>query len=74
MSVPRQNTAQYSGRLLTLLPDEAVIPVVRVVRVSQTAMRVLEFEELVSVLARMASAGGDASGKTGIQGDRVGTY
>ena len=40
----------------TLFPDERVITVVRIVGVSQTPVRVLELEELVSVLARVTSA------------------
>jgi hypothetical protein len=41
---------------LTLFANKTVIPVVRVVGISQTTMRVFEFKELVSVFARVAGA------------------
>lgn len=45
-----------AARALTLFADETVIAVVRVVGVAQTAMRVLELQELVAVLARVSGA------------------
>ena len=40
----------------TLFTDEGVVPVVGVVRVTESSMGVLELEEFVAVLPRMASA------------------
>ena len=37
----------------TLFADERVVPVVGIVRVAKSSMRIFEFEELVAVLARM---------------------
>ena len=42
----------------TLFADERVIPVVRVVRVAKSSMRIFEFEELVAMLAGMTRAFG----------------
>ena len=47
---PKQ-TSHGSLIPLTLFTNETVIPVVGVVRVTQTSMRVFELEELVSVLS-----------------------
>lgn len=40
----------------TLFADERVIPVVGIVRVTKSSMRIFEFEKLVAVLARVARA------------------
>lgn len=37
----------------TLFADERVIPVVGIVRVAKSSMRILKFEKLVPMLARM---------------------
>lgn len=42
--------------VLTFFANERVIPVVRVIRVAKTSMRILEFEELVAVLPRVTRA------------------
>jgi hypothetical protein len=42
--------------LRTLFADERVVPVVGIVRVTKSSMRILEFEKLVAVLARMTRA------------------
>ena len=50
--------------LRTLFADERVVPVVGIVCVTESSMRIFEFEKLVAVLARvtraiMAGAKGD---------------
>ena len=50
-SVPPKNHGQ-----LTLFANQTVITIVGVIGISQTPMRVLEFQELVAVLARVARA------------------
>ena len=40
----------------TLFADERVVPVVGIVRVTKSSMRIFEFEKLVAVLARVARA------------------
>ena len=47
---------------LTLFADQTVISVVRVVGISQTAMRVFEFKKFVAVLAGVTSAIDKSSG------------
>lgn len=42
--------------LRTLFADERVVPVVGIVRVTKSSMRILEFEKLVAVLARVTRA------------------
>jgi hypothetical protein len=42
--------------LRTLFADERVVPVVGIVRVTKASMRILEFEKLVAVLARVTRA------------------
>lgn len=42
--------------LRTLFADERVVPVVGIVRVAKSSMRILEFEKLVAVLARVTRA------------------
>ena len=42
--------------LRTFFADERVIPVVRIVRVTKSSMRIFEFEKLVAVLARVTRA------------------
>jgi hypothetical protein len=42
--------------LLTLFPDETVIAVVRIVRVSETSVRVLKLQEFMTVLSRVTGA------------------
>ena len=37
----------------TLFADERVVPVVRIVRVAKSSMRIFKFEKLVAMLARM---------------------
>jgi hypothetical protein len=48
----------------TLFADEAVIAVVRVVRIAKASLRVLKLEELVPVLARMPGASAPVSDGT----------
>jgi len=43
-------------RVRTLFTDERVVPVVGIVRVTKSSMRILEFEKLVTVLARVTRA------------------
>jgi hypothetical protein len=40
----------------TLFADQRVVPVVGIVRVAESSMRILEFEKLVAVLARVTRA------------------
>ena len=40
----------------TLFADERVVPVVGIVRVAKSSMRIFKFEELVAMLARMTRA------------------
>jgi hypothetical protein len=40
----------------TLFADERVVPVVGIVRVTKSSMRIFEFEKLVAVLARVTRA------------------
>jgi hypothetical protein len=40
----------------TLFADERVVPVVGIVRVTKSSVRIFEFEKLVAVLARVARA------------------
>ena len=47
----------------TLFPDQTVVAVVRIIRVTKSSMTVLEFEELVAVFSRMSSAGGSEGEK-----------
>jgi hypothetical protein len=42
--------------LRTLFADERVVPVVGVVRVTKSSVRIFEFEKLVAVLARVTRA------------------
>ena len=44
---------QFAAFARTLFADETVVAVVRVVRVSQTSMRVLKLEELMTVFTRV---------------------
>lgn len=40
----------------TLLANQAIIPVIRVVRIPQTSLRVLKLQEFMPVFARMTRA------------------
>jgi hypothetical protein len=40
----------------TLFADERVIPIVGIVRVAESAMRILELQKLVAVLSRVSRA------------------
>lgn len=40
----------------TLFADQRVVPVVGIVRVAESSMRILKFEKLVAVLARVTRA------------------
>ena len=42
--------------LRTLFADERVVPIVGIVRVTKSSMRIFEFEKLVAMLARMTRA------------------
>jgi hypothetical protein len=44
---------KFEHDVRTLFADERVIPVVGIVRVAKSSMRILKFEKLVPMLARM---------------------
>jgi hypothetical protein len=54
-------TGRNIDKRLTLFTNQTVVPVIRIVRIAKTSMRVFKFEELVAVLARVACAGCDVT-------------
>jgi hypothetical protein len=48
-----RGAGEHICNVRTFFADERVIPVVGVVRVAKSSMRILEFEKLVAVLARV---------------------
>ena len=46
----------YACDVRTLFADQRVVPVVGIVRVAESSMRILKFKEFVAVLARVTRA------------------
>ena len=52
----RGKKCTYVRIVRTLFADQRIVPVVGIVRVAESSMRILEFEELVAMLARVTRA------------------
>jgi hypothetical protein len=52
----KQGSGARNVTVRTLFADERVVPVVGIVRVTNSSMRIFEFEKLVPVLSRVTRA------------------